>query len=88
MPRPTAQCATLNIELQKRTPSRHRGNYYACGHCELRTNNPELRVERGEREREREREREGGRERERIENMCFPRIVPRATIAKVRQIYP
>lgn len=51
MPRPTrARRATLNIELQKRTPSRHRGNYYACGHRWPRTNNPELR----KRERERE----------------------------------
>jgi len=51
MPRPTeARYATLNIELQKRTPSRHRGNYYACGHREPRTNNPELWVERGDRE--------------------------------------
>ena len=55
MPLPmAAQCATLNIELQKRTPARHRGNYYACDHCKLRTNNPELRVERADRERERE----------------------------------
>lgn len=34
----------LNIELQKHPPSRHRGNYYACGHRGLRTNNPELRI--------------------------------------------
>lgn len=43
---------TLNIELQKRTPSRHRGNYYACGHRGPRTNNPELWAERGDKERE------------------------------------
>jgi len=73
MPRPTeARCATLNIELQKRTPSRHRGNYYACGHREPRTNNPELWVE----------------EIERIENICSSRIVPRGIVARVRQIYP
>lgn len=34
----------LNIELQKHPPLRHRGNYYACGHRGLRTNNPELRI--------------------------------------------
>lgn len=57
MPRPMgARCATLNIELQKRTPSRHRGNYYACGHREPRTNNPELRGERADERGEKERE--------------------------------
>lgn len=34
----------LNIVLQKHPPSRHRSNYYACGHRGLRTNNPELRI--------------------------------------------
>jgi len=47
MPRPArARCAALNIEFQKRAPPRHRGNYYACGHREPRTNNPELQIER------------------------------------------
>jgi len=61
MPRPArARCAALNIEFQKRTPPRHRGNYYACGHPEPRTNNPELQIERGrERERERDEEKKG-----------------------------
>lgn len=49
-------CAILNIELQKRTLSRHYGNYYAYGHRRRRTNNPELRI---------------GRERERIGNIRF-----------------
>lgn len=50
-----AACTILNIELQKHPPSRHRGNYYACGHRGLCTNNSELRIEREEGKGDRER---------------------------------
>lgn len=49
-----------------KTPLRHHGNYYACGHRGPRTNNPELQVER---------KAEAEREREKIENICFPRVI-------------